>query len=256
MIRTPQVFAGLGLGLLLGCGASELDDTSHDTEPAASTTAADRDLGGTQDMGVGDAVADYDGNVYDTVVIGSQTWLQQDLRALHYMNGDPIEHVTDHQQWQQRTTGAYAYYDNDPTHGEVFGVLYNGYAAEDERGLCPQGFHIPSNDEWAVLFSELGGPAIAGAAMKETGITHWADPNVGATNASGFSGRGGGSRVVIPGGTSITFTWLYTNSSYWSADEMSSTRKYCQWLHSKTRDVFQADWNKWSGFSIRCVGDA
>ncbi len=128
------------------------------------------------------------------VVIGTQTWTCQNLDVTTYRNGDPIPEVTDPTAWNNLTTGAWCYYNNDSSNNAVYGKLYNWYAVNDPRGLAPTGYHIPTDSEWTVLTDYLGGLSVAGGKMKEVGTTHWSSPNNGATNSSCFTGLPGGYR--------------------------------------------------------------
>jgi uncharacterized protein (TIGR02145 family) len=136
---------------------------------------------------------DIDGNEYHTVIIGGQEWMVENLRVTPYRNGDPIPNVSDTTSWRALTTGAYCSYDNDPSCSAMYGNLYNWYAVNDFRQIAPEGWHVPTYEEWIVLETHLGGDTIAGGKLKESGTEHWRAPNVGGTNESGFS--------ALPGGT-------------------------------------------------------
>ena len=141
-------------------------------------------------------VTDFDGNVYDVVQIGSQTWMAENLRSIHYADGTAID-------------GAFAYND-DPTSVDPYGRLYTWPAARRGstssnsipsgiQGACPNGYHLPSRAEWEKLLVELGGESVAGGKLKATGTLQagtgkWEAPNTGATNSSGFSGLPAGIR--------------------------------------------------------------
>jgi uncharacterized protein (TIGR02145 family) len=133
------------------------------------------------------AVSDADGNLYHTVKIGNQVWLQESFKGTHFANGDVIPNITDQSAWDAAVTPAYCWYNNDSSIGKVYGGLYNFYTASDPRGLIV-GFHTPSDDEFITLAKYLGGNEVAGGKMKEAGYAHWIQPNVGATNSSGFDG--------------------------------------------------------------------
>jgi len=109
---------------------------------------------------------DYDGNAYPTFTIGTQTWMAENLRLTHYRNGEAIPKVTDNAAWAALTTGAYCWYNNDQTTNARYGVLYNWYTASDSRGLCPQGWHVPTDAEWTTLTTYLCGMSVAGGKMK------------------------------------------------------------------------------------------
>ena len=107
-----------------------------------------------------ETVTDIDGNVYETVVIGNQLWMAENLKVTHYSNGDEIPTGFSDEEWYSNdswlTTGAYAIFENNSSIAEIYGNLYNWYAVDDERGLCPENFHVPSDDEWKELEMFLG----------------------------------------------------------------------------------------------------
>jgi len=138
-------------------------------------------------------MTDIDGNVYETVTIGTQVWMAENLKVTHYRNGNTILHIIDWFSWFT-LTGAYCEYDNDVNNVAVYGRLYNWYAVNDSRYIAPVGWHVPSDAEWLTLVDYLGGDTVADGKMKEIGTTHWVSPNTGATNESGFSALPGGYR--------------------------------------------------------------
>ncbi len=190
-------------------------------------------------------VTDFDGNVYQTVTIGEQVWMAENLKATHYRNGDPIPNVADFSEWVWLTTGAYCEYISVATYGR----LYNWYAVDDSRGLAPEGWHVPTDAEWQTLVDYLGGGSVAGGKMKETGTTHWNSPNTGATNESGFSALPGGFR-----GGGI-FTGIGDNALFWSSSEANSSDAWYRYLNSFSSEIDRNDTGKPSGFSVRCVKD-
>ncbi len=142
------------------------------------------------------SVTDIDGNIYETVQIGSQIWMKENLRTTKYANGDVIPNVTDGNQWSNLTTGAWSCYSNNNQIQNLFGNLYNWFAVADQRNICPTGWHVPSDVEWITLTDYLGGESVAGGKMKSTAI-YWQSPNQDATNESGFSGLPGGFRFQL-----------------------------------------------------------
>lgn len=141
------------------------------------------------------SVEDIDGNTYRTVIIGNQEWMAENLNTSKYRNGDEIPNTISNQGWSGLTSGSYAYYQNLPQNFEdVYGKLYNGYALNDGRGLCPTGWHVPDFSEWTVLLDYLGGLEEALGKLKERGFEYWDPPNFKASNESGFTGRPGGYR--------------------------------------------------------------
>ena len=117
-------------------------------------------------------LTDIDGNIYNTTLIGNQEWMTQNLRTNSYSNGDPIDLVTDNTVWSNLSTGAYCWYDNDSiSYDHLYGKLYNYYAKEDSRNLCPTGWNIPSNADWDSLINYLGSIGYTsqeGKALKST----------------------------------------------------------------------------------------
>ena len=185
-----------------------------------------------------------------TIVIGTQQWMEKNLDVMTYRNGDVIPQVTDPTAWLGLTTGAWCYYNNDPANGEIYGKLYNWYAVNDPRGLAPQGWHIPTLDEWTTLGTLLGGNAVAGGKMKTTGTTRWMTPNSSATNESGFAGLPGGYRGLSGG-----FFNVGNNVMWWSATQASSTSARYRNLLASSGSLLGSDANIFYGFSVRCLRD-
>jgi uncharacterized protein (TIGR02145 family) len=204
-------------------------------------------------------VTDIDGNIYQTVTICNQIWTKTNLNVSKYRNGDLIPQVTDQTAWAALTTGAWCYYSNNTANGPVYGKLYNWYAVVDPRGLAPTGYHIPSDAEWTILTTCLGGEISAGPKMKETGTAHWISPNSGATNSSGFTGLPGGYRYESGQFGNLTFT-----GEWWSrtACVMPTCIATCSCSLSRYLNPDFAGGNigipassNGKGFSIRCIKD-
>ena len=155
------------------------------------------------------AVKDGDGNRYRAVRIGSQIWITENLKTTRFLNGDPIPEVKDQDEWNKMKTPARCYYDNDPTNGEIYGSLYNWYVASDPRGLI-EGWHVPTDQEIIIMSEHLGGQEVAGGKMK-TASALWQQPNVGATNESGFSALPGGARNEEFGNMSLSAVFWNSN---------------------------------------------
>ena len=189
---------------------------------------------------------DIDGNVYQTVQIGNQVWMAENLRVSRYRNGDPIPRVMTDADWSSLNSGAWSYYLNSESNGSIYGKLYNWYAVADERGLCPEGWHVPGESGWELLIQALGGEEIAGGKMKSTSL--WLDPNVGATNISGWSGLPGGNRREHGAFIEIRFAGFFLSS-----DEVSATRAPFWYLVSFDQDIRTLERSKRRGYSVRCV---
>jgi uncharacterized protein (TIGR02145 family) len=187
-----------------------------------------------------------------TTTICNQTWMVKNLNVSTYRNGDPIPQVTDPTQWSSLTTGAWCYYNNDPANGDVYGKLYNWYAVTDPRGLAPLGWQVPSDEEWTILATCLGGQVVAGGKMKETGTVHWLSPNTGATNSSGFTALPGGFR--FPGGD---FILLGAGAEWWSSTEASEIENgITAWYRNIDYSgayIGRTNGLKTQGFSVRCI---
>jgi len=195
------------------------------------------------------SVTDIDGNIYKTIIIGTQTWMAENLKTTKYRNGDPIPNVTDNTAWYALSTGSYCWYNNDAaTYKATYGVLYNWGAVSDSRNIAPTGWHIPTDAEWTTLTTFLGGESVAGGKLKETGTTHWQSPNTGATNSSGFTALPGGCRVQIG-----TFDSVNGGGYWWSSTDNSITNAW-------NRSIFYGSVDrvsnyKHNGFSVRCLRD-
>jgi len=139
-------------------------------------------------------LTDIDGNVNNTVTIGTQVWMADNLRVTHYRNGDPIPNIKDDSVWNSLCdpytltgTGARCYWNNDSvSYASVYGALYNYYTIDDSRMITPVGWHVPSMGDWAILRDYLGSDS-AGGKLKEAGTSHWQSPNTDATNETGFT---------------------------------------------------------------------
>lgn len=197
-------------------------------------------------------IKDIEGAVYQTIKICDQTWTQTNLNVSHYRNGDLIPEVSNPSQWVGLTTGAWCYYNNDPTTGAIYGKLYNAYAVTDPRGLAPHGTHIPSNTEFLALAACLGGESIAGGKLKEAGISHWLNPNTGATNSSGFAALPGGYRCSC---SSAAFYNIGNQSFFWSSADNGTGAAWSMVLGYDNGILSVAGNDKRKGFSVRCIMD-
>lgn len=191
---------------------------------------------------------DIDGNTYDTVVIGTQVWMSNNLRVSKYRNGDSIPTNLSDTAWASTTSGAFAIYNNTAANDTIYGKLYNWYAVADPRGLCPAGWHVPSFADWAILENSLGGSSVAGGKMKAVSPL-WTAPNTGATNSSGFSGLPGGFRV--PSGQ---YGLLGLIGWWWSSTPSSATDAWIRATNGVDATLGYTNGAK-VGVSVRCVRD-
>jgi uncharacterized protein (TIGR02145 family) len=193
-------------------------------------------------------VTDIDGNVYNTVTIGIQIWMKENLKVTHYNNGDSIPNVIDDIQWGNQTIGAYCDNNNNLDTTNIYGRLYNWYTVVDSRNLCPVGWHVPTDTEWSTLITYLGGDSVAGDKMKEAGTTHWANPNTGATNESGFKALPGGNRNMYG-----DFLGIGYGVHWFSSTEVDVVSAWTRSLIYTSPEVYRLDYGKKNGFSVRCV---
>ena len=205
----------------------------------------------------------FDGYDYALVAIGTQCWFRENLRSGHYENGDAILNSQDPTEWaglSSGSTGAWADYNNDANYGADYGHLYNWYAVDDARGLCPSGWHVPSDDEWKTLELHLGMPASEvhntswrggtqnlGGQLKEQGTEHW---YTGGNNESGFTAFGGGYRDAGSG----SFNNVRYNGYFWSSSPSGGAAWY-RVLDSINAGVDRGDVSLRGGFAIRCARD-
>ena len=197
-------------------------------------------------------VTDIDGNTYNTVQIGTQVWMSENLKTSRYRNGGSIPYVVGNTDWQADTTGAWSYYDHDEGNNVVYGKLYNWYSTKGDT-LCPVGWHVPSDSEWTVLTDYLGGESVAGGKMKSVGTAFWNDPNTGATNVSGFSALPSGIRY-----RSGEFERQRWYVSFWSISEIDTSNSKIRELLSTSERSNRGNpypINKPMGMVIRCLKD-
>lgn len=204
-----------------------------------------------------------DGNEYNWVQIGDQVWMAENLAYLPSVNM-----VAD---GSEDAAGSYYYvYGYDGTNVAdakatdnyaTYGVLYNWTAAMDGeassttnpsgiQGVCPAGWHLPSDAEWTELTDYLGGESVAGGKLKETGTTHWASPNTGATNETGFTALPGGFR--FSGGS---FDYIGSYGYWWSATENKTSNAWYRAMYYDPSYVGRSDGYEVVGFSVRCLRD-
>lgn len=193
--------------------------------------------------------SDVDGNVYSTVVIGTQTWMAENLKIKHYRNGDPITYIAEGQEWGATEEGEYCDYDLLGTLEDAYGLFYNWYAVADSRNIAPEGWHVPSDDEWTVLIDFLGGIEVAGEKMRESGFVHWWGEEAGGvsgTNVSGFTALGAGFYGDDHG------KW---EARIWSSTEEEGSDLIKYLFLDLGNLMLRAHDPKTSGYSIRLVKD-
>ena len=221
-------------------------------------------------------VTDIDGNVYQTVKIGDQLWMAENLRVTRYRNGDAIPTGLSNTAWQNSTEGAYAIYPHSKIAGlysdaevvAAYGLLYNWYAVDDSRGLCHDRWRVPEIEDWKQLIIYLGTSVIeadktgwrgaennVGGKLKSTRTEpsahpRWRRPNTGATNELGWYGVSGGTRYSIGDFHRIGFYGYW-----WSSTERDTEYALLQYLLYDFKGVGEYYYSKHSGYSVRCLKD-
>ncbi len=220
-------------------------------------------------------VTDIDGNVYATVIIGNQEWMAENLKTTKYRNGTSIDYPGENKPaWQSNTTGAYAWYNNDVAWKDSYGALYNWHAVNNSNGLCPTGWHVPSDAEWTEMVdyvvsqgypnsdvvngtgnalkscrqvsSPLGGDCATSdhPRWNSTSTTHYG------TDEFGFSALPGGDRYA-----NGTYLNLGIYGFWWSSTEYYTTNAWMRYLGNDYGSVYRSSYYKGGGFSVRCVRD-
>ncbi|OFX31706.1 MAG: hypothetical protein A2X08_16050 [Bacteroidetes bacterium GWA2_32_17] len=195
-------------------------------------------------------ITDINSNTYNTVSIGGQCWMKENLKTTKYSDNTAIPNITNSTTWSNLSTGAYCNYSNTPSNANTYGRLYNWYAVTDTHNICPTGWHVPSDAEWTTLTTYLGGESVAGGKLKETGTTHWQSPNAGATNETGFT--------ALPGGNRYDNGAFYSLGSYgfwWSSTESTTDVAWNRGMSYNLSNVDRGSSTEVDGFSVRCVKD-
>ncbi len=203
-----------------------------------------------KDLGNSDSKNKTEVNGIKGVAIGSQVWSIKNLEVAKFRNGEEIFHAITEEQWETagaEGVAAWCEYNNDSTEGTKYGKLYNWYAVNDPRGLAPEGWHIPTTEEWNTLSEFLGGDDVAGIKLKAD--TGWADKGSG-NNLSGFNAMPGGYRY---------FGGVYFNAGqdggWWTASESGEGYAMLRYLYSIHTNIFTNRLNCKLGMSVRCIKD-
>jgi uncharacterized protein (TIGR02145 family) len=196
---------------------------------------------------------DNDTNVnMGSVTIGTQVWMAKNLKTRRYLNGEKIvttipallditSELAPKYQWA---------YDVNELNVDAYGRLYTWYSITDPRGICPRGWHVPTDEEWNTLITYLDGKPYAGGNLKETGTSHWTTPNTGATNETDFTALPGGYRFYYGRFSDIGFSGFW-----WSSSESSDSSAYGRLISSYNSQVPRLEFNKRDGLSVRCIKD-
>lgn len=229
------------LVLLVGIACDKKNPTNNEEDPNTAT--------------------DVDGNVYQSVVIGNQRWTTENLKVTHYRDGSAIPNVTSDTEWAGLTSGAYCAHGNDEDNAAVYGYLYNWYALTDARGLAPEGWRVATEADWKELEVYLGMSQAEvdavdyrgtdeGGALKQAGTGLWSDPNVGATNASGFTALPGGYRYETGGFHPLQPLGF---ALFWTGTAASADRAWDRVLSADEARIYRHNRGKECGMSVRLI---
>ena len=183
-----------------------------------------------------------------TVTFGKQVWMSENLNVDKFRNGAPIPQAKTDEEWEKAGNNkqpAWCYYNNDPKIGAKYGKLYNWYAVADARKLCPVGWHVSSDHEWAVLTDYLGGWYNAGSKMMSTSGLH-----DNGNKSSGFGGLPGGSRNYVGAFESFGYDGLW-----WCSTSVDAENAWYRYLNHELADTNRDGGAKEMGFSVRCIKD-
>lgn len=184
---------------------------------------------------------------FKTIKIGKQVWMAENLNVTHYRNGDPIIMLEPDDFWRQTTDGAWCYYNNDSVNYAVYGNLYNWYAVNDSRGLCPEGWRIPSTDDYNKLVKHLGTDSTAGIFLKDTSSV-WSSSDGMSTNSSKFSALPLGYRLA--NGDFLNFGKI---ACFWTATSGDDNNAWDFFLIGKSAMAGKSQTGIEHGYSCRCI---
>ncbi|TVR13795.1 MAG: hypothetical protein EA391_13690 [Balneolaceae bacterium] len=248
---------GSGTGSFISMMADLNPDTEYFVrayaENSVGTAFGDEINFRTLDNAISDCgvMTDQDGNEYDTVVIGSQCWMRENIRTTTYRNGTKIPHLESNSSFVNDQSGGWMYYGNDPDNADTYGLLYNWHTVVNANGICPVDWKMPDDDDWLELAEHLGGQFEAGGKMKHEGTEFWQAPNEGATNESGFTSLPAGYRDFFDGTygllRSITYWWSKSEHDNNNARYWENSYQHFMLVNLETR--------KNQGFSVRCVAE-
>lgn len=193
-------------------------------------------------------VKDIDGNIYGTVQIGNQIWLTKNLNVSHFSDGDPIIEAKSIDEWDKagrEGMPAWCYFNNDPANGDTYGKLYNWFAVNDSRGLCPEDWRLPRDKDLTKLTDYLGGEEAAGIKLKST--IGW-EYNGNGNNESGFTALPGGFRH-----SNGDFGYIGHYGFWWSASLFSTSEAWYRGMGYNFNTVYRIPSTKEFGFSVRCL---
>jgi len=252
------IFPLLPLALLLGLATCNKDDPEPRKGKSSAVFNPDKEYG---------MVKDIDGNEYKTITIGTQVWMAENLRVTHYSNGDPIVFLplsAGKEIFHLQTQGIYCAYDDttNPDSIATYGLLYNGYAVVDERNLCPDGWHVPSDEEWTTMvvyvdngdndFDPYGTNGVVGGRLKEVGTLHWNAPNP-ADNSSGFTALPSGERYGDSYDLKKEMVCYWTSTVYSGDPYYTGKALRIRTISDQFTSIINQAFPMDAGMSVRCI---
>jgi uncharacterized protein (TIGR02145 family) len=251
---------GSDTGLYLGQIIGILPNVKYYVK-AYAVNSKGESLGDQVDFTTPNVITDIDNNLYNTVKIQSQLWMAENLKTTKYLNGDLIgTTITATANISNENTPEYQWaYNGDESNIATYGRLYTWYAVTDSRGVCPTGWHVPSDDEWHSLALTLDASAqltngmestFAGGMLRENGTTHWTSPNTGATNETLFSALPGGYRYYDG-----KFNSINTGGIWCSTTQNNTDDTWNRYLFFSAGNLNRAPDYKTNGYSVRCKKD-
>lgn len=248
-VYSDTIIVGKGTGSFTGYIKNLKSDTRYYIR-AYAINSRDTAYGEVKEVTTGSTVTDYEGNIYNTVKIGDQTWLVENLKTKHYRNGDPLAKAYYGKTWTMATEGAYTNSSMLGMGWDFFGNYYNWLAIHDSRNICPKGWHIPSNEEWEILLNQLQSENISSKLVLDnyTYDSTW----YGATNETGFS--------AIPAGATMSYgeavAVSMSDMAFWTSNETidgKGTIFYIPSYRSLKPAIVATGKN--NGYTVRCIKD-
>ncbi len=194
-----------------------------------------------------DIIRDASGNTYKSIIIGTQTWMTENLKTTKYNDGSAIPNIRDSVKWALSYSPAYCWYRNDSTANNAYGALYSLFAVNSKK-LCPTGWHIPTDTEWATLFDFLGGEPVAANKLKEPGTIHWRSSYAEVTNESGFTALPGGLR-----GYDGSFLSRTSYGYWWKAPIGAPNNGYTVCMSYEGGQIYAWQFIERIACSVRCI---
>ncbi len=204
---------------------------------------------------------DIDGNIYTSVVIGDQIWMAENLKVTHFQNGDDINFINEYTDWYYIHTPSYAFYDLSAQNFETYGALYNWYVIEDSRSICPEGWHVPGDEEWMQLELFLG--------MSEDEVQDYGHRGTNeGSNLAGFESLwldgllientefGMSGFAAKPGGAGNSdFSYIGERGIFWTNSLYNESSPWVRRVDYDSSQKFRNTGGLWQGYSVRCIRD-